>query len=55
MIIISKPSNNRYLKLKDLYKLNYKKNLFILSTSKGLKTLLECKTNNLGGKLLFLC
>jgi ribosomal protein S8 len=53
--IISKPSNNKYLKLKDLYKLNYKKKLFILSTSKGLKTLFDCKVNNLGGKLLFIC
>jgi ribosomal protein S8 len=55
MIIISKPSNNRYLKLKDLYKLNFKKRLFILSTSKGIKSLLDCKINNLGGKLLFVC
>lgn len=53
--IISKPSNNRYLKLKDLYKLNYKKKVFILSTCKGLKSLLDCKINNLGGKLLFVC
>lgn len=55
MIIISKPSNNRYLKLKDLYKLKFKKRLFILSTSKGIKSLLDCKINNLGGKLLFVC
>ena len=55
MIILSKPSNNRYLKLKDLYKLNFKKRLFILSTSKGIKSLLDCKINNLGGKLLFVC
>lgn len=53
--IISKPSNNKYLKLKDLYKLNSKKRLFILSTTKGLKSLLDCKTSNLGGKLLFVC
>ena len=53
--IISKPSNNKYLKLKDLYKLNFKKRLFIISTTKGLKSLLDCKINNLGGKLLFVC
>jgi ribosomal protein S8 len=53
--IISKPSNNRYLKLKDLYKLNSKKKIFILSTTKGLKSLLDCKISNLGGKLLFVC
>lgn len=53
--IISKPSNNRYLKLKDLYKLNCKKRVFILSTCKGLKSLLDCKISNLGGKLLFVC
>jgi len=55
MIIISKPSNSRYLKLKDLYKLNFKKRLFVLSTSKGIKSLLDCKISNLGGKLLFVC
>ena len=43
LTIISKPSLNKYLKLKNLYKLNFKKNLFILSTSQGLKTLLDCK------------
>lgn len=53
--IVSKPSLNKYLKLKNLYKINYKKKTFILSTSKGLKTLLDCKINNLGGKLLFIC
>ena len=30
LTIISKPSNDKYVKLKDLYKLNSKKNLFIL-------------------------
>ena len=55
LTIISKPSLNKYLKLKNLYKLNFKKNLFILSTSQGLKTLLDCKINRLGGKLLFIC
>jgi small subunit ribosomal protein S8 len=53
--IVSKPSLNRYLKLKNLYKLNFKKKLFVLSTSKGLKTLSDCKINNLGGKLLYIC
>ena len=53
--IVSKPSLNKYLKLKDLYKLNFKKKIFVLSTSKGLKTLLDCKISNLGGKLLFIC
>jgi ribosomal protein S8 len=55
LTIISKPSNTKYVKLKDLYKLNSKKKLFILSTAKGLKSLLECKINNIGGKLLFVC
>ena len=55
LTIISKPSNKKYVKLKDLYKLNSKKKLFILSTAKGLKSLLECKINNIGGKLLFVC
>ena len=53
--IISKPSLNRYLKLKNLYKINFKKKIFIFSTIKGLKTALECKLNRICGKLLFIC
>ena len=53
--MISKPSLNKYLSLTDIYKLNYKKKLYFFSTSRGLKTLLECKINKLGGKLLFSC
>ena len=53
--IVSKPSLNKYLSLRDIYRLNYKKKLYFFSTSRGLKTLLECKINKLGGKLLFSC
>ena len=53
--LISKPSNMRYLQLKDLYKIKEKKNILILSTSKGLLTSLKCKELKIGGKILFTC
>ena len=55
IVIVSKPSNDKYLQLKDLFKLTPKKKVFIFSTTKGLKNLFDCKTNVLGGKLLFVC
>ena len=45
----------RYLQLKDLYKIKEKKNILILSTSKGLLTSLKCKELKIGGKILFTC
>lgn len=51
---ISKPSRPIFYSLFQLYKLDSKKNLIILSTSKGLMTIDECKQAQIGGKLLLL-
>lgn len=51
---ISKPSRPIFYSLSQLYKLDSKKNLIILSTSKGLMTIDECKQAQIGGKLLLL-
>jgi len=53
--LISTPSLSRYFTFKDLIKLNDKRFTFFLSTDKGVLTILECKKQKLGGKLLFLC
>lgn len=53
LIFISRPSNHKYLKLKDLYKLQEKKRIIFLSTSQGFLTSLECKKLKIGGKVLF--
>jgi len=50
--LISKPSRPMFYSLSQLYQLNPKKNLIILSTSKGLLTINECKQAQIGGKLL---
>ena len=44
---------NHY-KLSQLWKLDSKKNLIILNTSKGLMTVQECKKNQVGGQPLFI-
>ena len=51
---ISKPGLKIYCSLKQLWKLNLIKGLIIISTTKGLKTLTECKKLKLGGEILFL-
>ena len=51
--ILSKPSNLKYLRLKDLYKIREKKRIFFLSTSLGFLTSVECKKLRSGGKSLF--
>ena len=53
--IISLPSKLLYIKFKELTKISSKNNFILISTTKGLKTFLECKKNHLGGKILFLC
>jgi small subunit ribosomal protein S8 len=51
---ISKPSRSIFYSFSQLYKLDSKKNLVILSTSQGLMTVNECKQAQIGGKLLLL-
>lgn len=52
--IISKPSRQVYYSASDLWKLDVKKNLIILTTPKGLLTINECKQTKTGGKLLLI-
>ena len=51
---ISKPSQQIYYSVSQLWKLDSKKNLIILTTSKGLMTVNECKRAQIGGKALFI-
>jgi len=52
---LTKPSKRMYLSIKQLWKLDHMSNyIIIVSTSKGLLTVNECKQYNLGGKVLFL-
>lgn len=53
--ILSKPSHFKYIKYSEISKINDKKFVFFLSTSKGILTSLECKKKKIGGKLLFMC
>ena len=53
--LISRPSDLRYLKLKDLYKVKEDKKIVVLSTSRGFLTGLNCKRFKIGGKILFTC
>ena len=50
---LSVPSRERFISHKDLCLINNKKTFVLLSTSKGLRTIYECKKQKLGGKLLF--
>ena len=51
-ILISKPSNNTYIKINKIKLLNNSYKLSIISTTKGLLTDFEAKCLNIGGKLL---
>ena len=52
--IISTPSHSKYLTLKDISKIQDRKNILFLSTNRGLLTGIECKKNKIGGTLLFM-
>jgi ribosomal protein S8 len=53
--IISKPSKEVVCSNQDLNFLLQKTNFLLVETNKGLKTGIECKLENLGGNLLFIC
>jgi len=55
LTIMSKPSKVVICSSKAIKLLTCKTKFSIVSTSKGLKTGLECKQENLGGQLLFIC
>lgn len=48
---LSKPSRHIYFSVKQLWLIN-SDHFFILSTCYGLRSLIDCKMNNIGGKLL---
>jgi small subunit ribosomal protein S8 len=48
--VISKPSRRIYYSVKQIWKLESNKSFVIFSTSKGLKSILECKKLNIGGE-----
>jgi small subunit ribosomal protein S8 len=50
----SKPGKRFYYSLSQLWKIKSNGCLFVFSTNRGLKTLDECKRNNIGGEPLFL-
>ena len=49
---ISKPGRRIYYSVKQIWKINSNKTFIIFSTNKGLKTLTDCKKQNLGGEPL---
>lgn len=53
--LISTISNPTYITLKSLYNITDSKNTIFISTSKGIKTLHQCKREKLGGEALFSC
>lgn len=52
--VISKSSLKFYFSANQIWKIKTKRLVFIFSTNKGLKTLLNCKRQNIGGKLLII-
>lgn len=50
--VISKPGRRIYYSSKQIWKLDSSKTLIIFSTNQGLKTLSECKKQNIGGEPL---
>ena len=53
--LLSTSSKIKVLDFYNLSRLNIKKDVLFLSTSKGILTLLECKQQKLGGVLFFIC
>ena len=47
---ISKPGRRIYLKVKQIWKIDSNKNFIIFSTSKGFKTIVDCKKLKIGGE-----
>lgn len=51
---LSKPGKREYLSYKTLCNISYETGLLIISTSKGLLTLTDCKKQKLGGEPLLI-
>lgn len=50
---ICRPNRHIYYSVSQLWNFDSKKSIIILTTSKGLMTVQECKKNQIGGKPLF--
>ena len=50
--IMSKPSKKIFYSIKQIWKMKSNQSFLILSTSKGLKSVLNCKKDNIGGESL---
>lgn len=50
---IAKPGHKVYFSAKQIWKLNSTKICLIISTTQGIKSIVECKQLNIGGKPLF--
>jgi small subunit ribosomal protein S8 len=48
--LITKPSRRIYYSVKQIWKINSSKSFVIISTNKGLKSLVECKKLKIGGE-----
>lgn len=48
--VISKPGRKIYFNIKQICKIDSSKSFIIFSTTKGLKTILECKNLKIGGE-----
>jgi len=48
--LISRPSLRVYYSIKQIWKIDSSKSFLILSTNKGLKSIVECKKLNIGGE-----
>jgi small subunit ribosomal protein S8 len=48
--LISKPGRRIYYSLKQIWKIDSSKSFIILSTSRGLKSIVECKKLRIGGE-----
>jgi len=50
LFLISKPSRRIFYSIKQIWKIDSSQHFIIFSTNKGLKTIIECKKQNLGGE-----
>jgi len=49
---VSKSSNKKYYSIKQIWKIDSSQVFLVVSTSKGLKSLFDCKKENIGGEPL---
>ena len=52
--LISKPSKKIYYSIKQIWKIDSNKSFIIISTNKGLKSIIECKKLKIGGEPLLI-